>query len=299
MKIRTTKYIVKEGFQNTYRNKLMSLASIGIITASLIIFGIFLLITVNLKHNTAAIKDQLEMEIFCKPELEDAQVKQIEDTIMQDVRVREYKTVTKKDAYEKAKNMLGDNKDVLEGIDESFLPVSFKIKLKNPEESARVVEEFGKLNGVEEVKYSQKTVDFISRITYWVRFISGFLITVLLVISMFIISNTIKLTVFARRKEINIMKYIGATDWFIRWPFVIEGVIIGFIGALVAFVLTSYGYSALEGKFNNDLLNISRELVRFVKVSDVAVQLMGFYLLIGLTVGSLGSFISLRKYLRV
>jgi cell division transport system permease protein len=115
----------------------------------------------------------------------------------------------------------------------------------------------------------------------------------------FIIANTIKLTVFARRKEINIMKYIGATDWFIRWPFVVEGVIIGIMGAVLAFIVSAYGYSAFEEKITQDLLTLDMDLLKLIKIKDVWFQLMVSFLSIGVVVGSLGSFLSIRKHLQV
>ena len=139
---------------------------------------------------------------------------------------------TKKQALEEMKIRLAEDSSILNGISEDILPVSFSIKLKNPADSTSVVNYLKKINGIQKVSYSQKVIDVISKVTYWIKFISGGMIIVLLVVSVFIISNTIKLTVFARRKEINIMKYIGATDWFIRWPFIVEGVIIGITGAL-------------------------------------------------------------------
>ena len=125
------------------------------------------------------------------------------------------------------------------------------------------------------------------------------MIIILVIISVFIISNTIKLTVFARRKEINIMKFIGATDWFIRWPFVVEGVIIGIAGAVIAFVVSAYGYNALEGKFNKDILSIGTEFLKLIKIGEVWSQVIVSYAAIGIIVGALGSFLSIRRYLRV
>ncbi|MCR4436377.1 MAG: permease-like cell division protein FtsX [Clostridiales bacterium] len=299
MKVRTVRYIIKEGLKNAYRNKLMSFASIAIVTASLIMFGAFYLFTVIVNYNTQAFKDKLEMEVFLKPELDDAQVDRIEESIKANGKIGEYKKVTKEEAYEKAKQLLGDDGKVLEGIDASFLPVSFKIKLKDPQDSKEVVEQFKNMSGVENVAYSQKTVELFSKVSYWVRVISTVLISVLLIVSMFIISNTIKLTVFARRKEIGIMKYIGATDGFIRWPFVVEGVIIGIIGAVLAFVVTGNAYHALEVRFNADVLNMGADLFTFVKFRDIGLQLIGIYCLAGIFIGAVGSLISIRKYLRV
>lgn len=299
MKIRTARYVIKEGILNSYKNKLMSLASISIVVASLILYGIFLLFIINLKHNAKILNEQPQMQVFCEYELDETQVNQVEKSIKENENVQECKTITAKEALEKFKMDMGEDAEVLEGYDESLLPVSFVIKLKDPGKSADSAEEIKKIEGVNKVKYSQEIIDFFAKFTYWINIISGFLIVLLLVISVFIIANTIKLTVFARRKEINIMKYIGATDWFIRWPFIVEGVIIGVVGAIIAFVLTSYGYSSLEKKYSSELLNVTMNFIKLVKMGEVGFRILMLYSLLGSVVGAIGSFISIRKYLRV
>ena len=299
MKIRTAKYIIKEGILNSYKNKLMSLASISIVAASLIIFGMFLLITLNLNHIMGKLGEQPEIEVFCKPELDDFQVASIEKNIKSNPKIREYKMVTKKEAFERAKELLGEDKQALEGEDESFLPVSFVIKLRTLNDSRDIADEFRKMVGISKVRYSQEEIDFITKISHWVRLVSGFLLAVLLAISVFIISNTIKLTVFARRKEINIMKYIGATDWFIRWPFVIEGVIIGLAGAIAAFVLLGYGYNTLESKINTEFFRVGSEAITAIKINEFGLKVVAIYCIVGVSVGALGSLLSIRKYLHV
>ncbi|RCX18328.1 cell division protein FtsX [Anaerobacterium chartisolvens] len=300
MKIRTTKYIIKEGFINAYKNKLMSLASLSIITASLIIFGVFFLAAVNLRHNIRTLEEQPEIQVFCYLELDETQINIIEEDIKGNPYVREYKAVSKREAFEKVKTEMFDGKEsVLEGLDESIMPVSYIIKLEDSSKSREVVEHYRGLSGVEKVSYPQQAIDFISRITYWIPLISSLLLGILLLVSMLIISNTIKLTVFARRREINIMKYIGATDWFIRWPFIVEGVIIGIVGAVFAFAVVGYGYNALEGRITEDMAKIGVDIIKIVGIKDIAIQIVGIYCLIGVAVGAVGSFISIRKYLQV
>jgi len=299
MKIRTARFIIKEGVVNTYRNKLMSLASVTIVTATLVIFGFFLLIALNFELNLSIVKDQPLLIAFCNPVLDDMQVKKVEDAIKSNDKIAEYQVVTQKQALEEMKVRLGEDASVLDGLGEDILPVSFNIKLKDSSQSAEVVNSLKSINGVQKVRYSQKIIDIISKISYWIQFISGTMIIILLIISIFIISNTIKLTVFARRKEINIMKFIGATDWFIRWPFVVEGVIIGIVGAGVAFIISAYGYNAIEGKFNKDLLSLSTDLLKLVKIRDVWLQIIMSYSAIGIFVGALGSLLSIRRYLSV
>lgn len=299
MKIRTAKYIVKEGAINSYRNKLMSLASVFIVVAMLIIFGFFLLVVFNAEANINTLNEQPQLVAFCYDTLDDTQVQMVEDRIKANDKVAGYEKVSRQQALYKFKKDLGKDAYILDGWDDSIFPVSFIIKLKDNADSEEIVKTLEKTSGIEKVNYSQYMIDLIAKVSYWVRLICSLLTVILLVIAVFIISNTIKLTVFARRKEIGIMKYIGATDWFIRWPFVVEGVIIGTAGAILAFILTSYGYGALEGKLRQDLLSLGSDMLKMVKLDDVWFQLTVFYLLIGIVVGSAGSFISIRKYLRV
>jgi cell division transport system permease protein len=299
MRIRTARYIVKEGVVNAYRNKLMSLASVIIVIATLVIFGFFMLIALNLELNLNVLRDQPQLEVFCYSILDDTQVKQVEESIKNNDKIAEYQIVTKQQALEKMRDRLGKGAVVLDGYDENIFPVSYIIKLKDTEQSTVVVNELENISGVETVSYSQDAINVISKISYWVKFVSVFMIVVLLIVSVFIISNTIKLTVFARRREINIMKFIGATDWFIRWPFVVEGVIIGIVGAIVAFILSTYGYNAIEGRFSSDFLSISTDFLKLIKMKDVWYQIFAFYSTIGIVVGALGSILSIRRYLKV
>lgn len=294
MKIRTFRYIIKEGFLNTYRNKLMTLASVSIVSASLLIFGIFVLLSINLSQSTRVLVEQPEIKVFCKPEYDDTQIGIIAGQIRNNDKIKEYRIISKQEAFELAKQMVDNKEDILEGFDGSFLPVSFNIKVKDPKDSDSVVEYLKGINGVYKVKYSQETVEAILKVSGWVKVISGILIVILLIVSVFIISNTIKLTVFARSKEISIMKYIGATDWFIRWPFIIEGVVIGFIGAIAAFVLIGYSYSSIATRFNSEI-----NFIRFVTMEEIGFQIIWIYCIIGVVVGAVGSVMSLRKYLQV
>lgn len=293
MKIRTVKYIVKEGVINAYRNKLMSLASVGIVIASLIIFGTFLLIILNLNQNMELIKQKPELIIFCQEGLGDQEILQIEQNLKQNAAVKSYSFISSKQAYEDFKKELGEK--LLEGYDENTFPAEFNVSLDENIVAEEEIVKLEEIPGVDEVSYSQAIIDLIAKVSNWVNIISLLLIIIFFCVSVFIIANTIKLTVFSRRKEINIMKYIGATDWFIRWPFVVEGIVIGVVGALISFIITRYGYGALEARFNQDL----SDYFVFIKINDVSLQLMVFYSLIGGIVGALGSFISMRKYLRV
>jgi len=299
MRIRTVKYILKEGAINAYRNKLMSLASVSIVVATLVIFGVLLLVALNLRINLDILKNQPQLEAYCYTELDDVQIKQIENTIKENNKVASYQIVTKDQALQKMKDKLANDATILDGYDASIFPVSFIIKLKDSAYATEVVKSLETTSGIEKVSYSQRLIDVISKVSYWTQLICGFMIIIFLMVSVFIISNTIKLTVFARRREISIMKYIGATDWFIRWPFVVEGVIIGIIGVIIAFIISSLGYNELESKFSKDMLNVSMEFLKLINIREVWLQIVAFYSAIGISVGAFGSFLSIRRYLRV
>ncbi len=301
MKIRSIKYILKESFLNAYRNRLMSLASISIISAALVLFGVFYLILVVLNHNLQILSEKPTMQAYCLPELTDEQITAVKTEIASNKYIESFTEVSKKEAFEQLKKYLESDKaeqggaNVLEGYDESFLNVSFIIKVADPVNSSIVAKELQEFAGIENVKYSQQIIDMINKISNWVKIISFILIGLLLVISLFIISNTIKLTVFARRKEINIMKYIGATDWFIRWPFVFEGILMGLFGALIAFVLVAYIYSFAEPKITGAFQG-GFEMVQFKSVWGTLVFV---YIGVSTVVGGLGSVMSIRKHLHV
>ncbi len=299
MKIRTIRYIFKEGFVNSYRNKLMSLASVVIVIASLIIFGIFILIALNLEYNINIWKEQPQLEAFCYEELDEMQVRRVEDTIKNNDRIKEYERVDKETALKKMREKLGDDSAILDGYGAEIFPVSFIIKLKDVAHSSEVVAELEKISGVQKVSYSQDTVEVLTRVSHWFKLGSSLMIVIFLVVSVFIISNTIKLTVFARRKEINIMKYIGATDWFIRWPFVVEGVIISITGAILAFVVSAYGYRAIVNEFSKDMFLAETQLLRLIDIQDIWGRLASSYAIIAAAIGALGSFVSIRRHLKV
>ncbi len=299
MRIRTVRHIIKDGFINSYRNKLMSLASVIIVVASLIVFGFFLLISFNLELNVSLWQEQPQMAVFCYTELDDTQIRRVEDSIKNNEMISEYEKVSKEQNFQKAKEELGKGSDLLDGYDADTFMVSFVIKLKDPAYSEEVVQTLENTSGVEKVSYSQNTIDVISRIAYWIKLGSSVMVIIFLIVSVFIISNTIKLTVFARRKEINIMKYIGATDWFIRWPFVVEGVIISTIGAIIAFILSAYGYNMMQDRFSQDMFLAQSQLLQLIEIKDVWSQLLLSYLAIGSVVGMIGSFLSIRRHLRV
>mgnify|MGYP003934996395 FL=1 len=292
--------MVKEGFVNTYRNLLMSLASVSMVVASLLIFGIFLMLIINFSYNLNRLKAQVEIAVFLKNNATSLESADVELKIKNDERVLTYRKVTKEEAFAELATVYLEDSELIEGLTPDFLSESFRVHLKNVEDSAAFADEISRMEGVEDVTYPYDSLKKLGTVLNWINVGSMAVLALLLIISVSIIANTIKLTVYARRKEIEIMKYIGASDWFIRWPFIIEGVIIGFAGALIAFILTSYFYNSVESFVNAHTLDYGlSDLIKMVSIGNVAGQIFVIYAIIGMVMGGTGSIISVRKHLNV
>lgn len=294
MKLRTSKYIFKEGIINAYKNILMTIASVAVVVASLIVLGGFVAAITNINHNINVQSEKPEMEVFCDSDLDESQIASIEWLIRSDDRIKEYTTVSKEEAYKEMEEILGQNKTVMEGLGNDFFSISFTINLNNSEDAKEVEKKLLAFPGVYNVSYSQEAINFMNKVRHWVKVGSSLILFLLIVVSIVIISNTIKLTVFARKKEINIMKYIGATDWFIRLPFIVEGVIIGLVGAITSFGIVNFIYSRVFNRFDFNSYGLE-----IVDKGEIYLSLISNMLLIGVIVGALGSIVSIRKYLRV
>lgn len=299
MKIRTIKYMLQEGFSNTYKNLLMSLASVSMVVASLLIFGIFLMITINLTFNLNQMEKQLEIDVFLERDISVIEADDIEMRIKNDERVLTYTRLSKEQAFAEMAQMLEDS-SLLRDLTPDFLNEYFRVYLKDPENSSVFSSELALMEGIEEIVFPQELLEKLSVILRWINVGSMVILALLLVISVSIIANTIKLTVYARRKEIGIMKYVGANDWFIRWPFIVEGMIIGMVGAITSFVITSYLYNAVESYVNTESVNYGlNNIFRMVSLGEIGGQILLVYIIIGMVMGSAGSVISIRKHLNV
>lgn len=294
MKIRTFAYFVKEAVKSMFRNGLMTLASIGAVAAALLVLGCFIIITLNINYIVSDIESQVEITAYLNDSLESDQINDIGREIIQIKGVKEVVFVSKAQALEEFKERLKEHKNILIGLEEDNpLPDSYRIKVLTPEDVGFVAEKVSIIKGVAEVKYAKEVVDKLFTVTRWIRIIALGFMTIFTLVAVFIISNTIKITVFARRKEINIMKYIGATDWFIRWPFFIEGMLMGFIGASIAIGILMGGYYYL--------LKVLYTHIRIIKLLPIKYfyDYAGYMALAGAIIGSLGSTISIRKFLKV
>lgn len=295
MKFRTFGYFIKEGMASLGRNSLMSLASIGSVASALIILGIFLIITLNFNFIVDTVESQVEITAYLDESLMDEEISRIGRELIQVHGVREVTFVSREQALKEFREQLGDKEGLLAAMEkDNPLPNSYRIKTQNPEVVKDVANMIGRIDGIDEVKYGKEIVDKLFKITGIIRFVGIGVMAVLSIISIFIISNTIKLTVYARRREIEIMKYIGATDWFIRWPFLIEGMVLGFLGSLIAVGVLNVAYYYL---FNFVVLNIP--IITLLPFDVFLYDLSIWFLGIGTFIGAVGSGISIRRFLRV
>ena len=296
MKLRTFSYFVKEAFKSMRRNGLMTLASISTVALSLFMLGVFLCGVVNLNNMAASLETQVQLSVYLKYDLTTNQIMETGKAVKSQPNIKELKFVTKDQALQDFKSRLGDDQkqmiDSLEGVNP--LPNSYIVTFENPQDVKLAAKELATVPGVESVHYGQDVVDELFKITQIIRIGGIVLIAFLAAATLFIISNTIRLTVFARRKEIAIMKYVGATNGFIRWPFVIEGMLLGCIGGLIAVACTGEFYYFITSEIEQSLA-----FFPLVPMFPIFYQLAVALLIIGIFVGAIGSAISLRQYMRV
>ena len=298
-------YHIGEGIRNLFKNKKSTVASLCIMMATMLMFGIFFIIGENINHIMKTIEEEQGMQVFIIEEADSKEVQEVRDMISSIDGVASATIYTKQDALDEMKVKLKDNQEVLAGYDgdNNIFPDSVIVKLTDLEKSAEVQEKIYQIqingkNYIDEIRSSDKTIIALINIANGIKIVTGVLLVLLIAISVFIISNTIKLTVHARRKEISIMKYVGATNSFIRWPFIVEGIIIGIISALLTILIIYGGYtfiiSKILGVFNSIQVNVS--LLTF---KDMYQMILIVYMALGIGIGVLGSSISMRKYLEV
>lgn len=291
-------YLLREGFRNVFHNKKSSGASLAIMCATMLIFGIFFMIIENINSAVKTIELQQGMQVFIQKEATDEQISQIGEQIKAINGVNTIKFVSKEDALNYNREKLG-NPALFVGYDEENpFKASYLVTLTDLKLSSEVQENIYKLDNIASITSQDNTINNLVKIANGIKIVSIVVLSLLVIISIFIIANTIKLTVHARRKEISIMKYVGATDNFIRWPFIIEGIIIGIIAAIISLAVLGVAYNIIISKLADStvLAKIGMSLLSF---ADISTLLVIVYLVLGIGIGALGSTISMRKYLKV
>lgn len=301
MRISTIKLFIIDALKSIRRNATISLASAATVMATLFVLGAFAMLLLNVKVGITDVESQVEAQIILKDDIKIDQQQAVYDKITKLDGVTSVTFKSKKQALDDLKKQLGDkNKGLVAGMEnDNPLPNSYIVKVKQPDYVSKVVSAVqpnGKyMDGIDQAKDGRDIVNKISAITRTIKWVGGALFVILIGVSLFLIGNTIRLAVYSRRKEINIMKYIGATDWFIRWPFIIEGMIIGLVGAVVSILLLYYLYGLAYAKATSSISII----ITLVSPIYVLTNISWAFILLGIFIGAIGSIISIRKFLIV
>jgi len=290
------KMFTLDALKSLKRNKTITLASIITVSATLFIFGVFLLVAQTINMGVESVESKVEIKAYLDENITTTEQSNIESIINEVEGVKEVYYETKEEAFENFKERLGEDNSILTGFSEERnpLPNSFVISLLEPEAAMRVEDALTGVRGVEDVGNERETVEKIIGLAKLIRSMGIVIFIILVLVSLFLISNTIKLTVYSRRREIGIMKFVGATDWFIRWPFIIEGMFMGLAGGVIAFGVVYSAYRLVYADVTQSMFYA--ELVTPVYVLQNFSWQFG---VTGLVIGALGSFIALKKFLDV
>ena len=294
--LRSLTYNIKQGFTQIFRNRGMSLASIFSITAMLLILGLFFVIMVNVNMFTEAVKqDYDQIEVFLKDDTSQEEIMNIMSRMKTCDGVTEVEYRTKDEALEIMKQRWGESGYLLDTLGNNPLPSSILITVDSLDNAGKVAEYAGSFENVEDIQYYQETVEKLTDITNFLQIAVLIIMGFLVVVSVVVVSNTVKLTVFARAKEIRIMKYIGATNWFIRGPFLAEGILIGMLASIVATGLIALIYGKIVELIGAQVLAIVS--CPLISVRYLTTNMVIIFLALGMSIGAWGSIVSMRRFL--
>ncbi|WP_151733796.1 permease-like cell division protein FtsX [Paenibacillus tengchongensis] len=304
MNFRTFLRHVREGFKNVFRNGWMSVASVTSIVVSLFVLGVFILLVLNVNSIADKADSQVQINVHLALNIDQSMIDTVRNEIGAMPEVSKIEFISKEQGLKEFREDMGpDAAELLEGfdVDNNPLPDKLLVEVIQPTTVPFVAEKIEALNEnhpeqpIYKVNYGKGSVETLFKITRAVRNIGLIFVAGLALISMFLISNTIRVTILARRKEIGIMKLVGATNYFIRWPFFVEGALIGLVGSLVTSGILYLGYTALTNSVQGDpMLGLS-----LVPFADIWLYLCGLLVGLGVLIGIWGSTVSIRKFLKV
>lgn len=287
MKYNRIGYLIGEGFTNVFKNKKSTGASLMIMCATMIIFGIFLILGENINHFVAEVESAQGIQVFINNDATQEQINEVGEKIRHIDGVSTTEFISKETALNQMKEILGEKQDLLSGYEENnIFPSSYVVTLTDLNKSKAVQDQILTIENVKKITSKDETVTTLINLANGIKIVTGIILILLIVISIFIIANTIKLTVHARRKEISIMKYVGATNGFIRWPFIVEGMIIGIIASAISIIIVGGAYNFLASKMVNSqfMQIINMSLVSF---SDMLNSIIFVYRLLGIGIGAM------------
>ena len=297
MRFNVISYLLKEGIQNLFKNKKSTISCLMIMIATMLIFGLFFVIGENINAFVKSVADAQGIRVFVINTATDEEIEQVGKDILEIDGVRDAKYISKDEGLETMREKFGD--ELMAGyIERNIFPASYEVTLTDLELNNSVQESLRQIPNVDDIRSSNPTIEQIIRLAKGVKIVTWVILVLLIIISTAIIANTIKLTVHARRKEISIMKYVGATNSFIRWPFLVEGVIIGVLAGLISVGIIGLSYTYIAGRLSGTtFLELANwQLIDFSNMFEL---ILVVYLGLGIGIGAIGSGISMKKYLDV
>ncbi len=297
MKFSTLKRHFKEGARNTWRNGWMTIASIGAVTTTLILVGVFLVLMLNLNHIANELEDDVQIKALIEVTAEESDVDQLEKNISSISGIESIDFSTKEEELENLIDSMGEQGQAW-GLYEQDNPLNdvFIVKAEDPLETERIAAEIEEFDSIYRVNYGQEYVDTLFKFNEYARNVGLVLIAALVFTAIFLISNTIKITILARKKEIGIMKLVGATNNFIRWPFFVEGMFLGVLGSVIPIAVILIGYYFLT---QNMAVLQQFDFMTILDFYPFALQISLIIVGIGASIGIWGSLMSVRKFLKV
>lgn len=296
MKINTINYFIVDALKSIKRNITVSFAAMLTVLVTFFVLGTFTLVGLNFNKTIEDVADKIEIKVYLQDDIKLVNQREVEIKLAEQEGVKAVTYESKDEAFTKLKKDLEGNSGMLEGysLENNPLASSYIVTLEDASYAGDVSKAVEDMTGVESITNQQELIEKISNVVDFVQILGVVLFFVFIGVSIFLIMNTIKLAVYSRRREVGIMKFVGATDWFIRWPFVIEGMIIGAVGSLLATAILYFIYRGVFGFIASNLL-----IANLVPVSFVLTTLLGGFLLGGIIVGAIGSIAALRKFLVV
>ena len=296
MKINTINYFIGDAFKSLRRNKTISIASMITVLITFVVLGVFSLVAENANLAIEGVQSKVQLKVYLEDDVKLIDKREIEVKLRDQSGVKAVEFESKEDAYNNFADSMGDSSGILQGytIDNNPFPESYVVDLDDPSYAEDITDAVEEMEGVESVSDQQELINTVQSVVKGIRIVRGILFVVLIGVSIFLIMNTTKLTVYSRRREVGIMKFVGATDWFIRWPFIIEGMVIALIGALLSTVVIFFFYKWVVGIIASKML-----MVKLVAPSYVFISLLWKFALGSIVVGGFASFVALRKFLTV
>lgn len=295
MKGSSLKYLTREGFRNIWVNRLMTLASVTVLLACLVIIGVGTMAFFNIDALLDKVEAQNVVMVYVEMDSDDLTTSGVGVELQKMENIESCEFIPKEDAFRAQIESMGGDSTVFEGFTECPLPDAYKVTLKDLTQFSATVAQIKTLTGVSSVRENSDLASKLLSIRRAVTVVSIGLVAMLFLVALFIIANTIRITMFSRKLEINIMKAVGATNWFIRWPFLVEGVLIGIIASVLSLGVLWGLYELAAVSFSDLLLSLGFSFVPFTRY---ALQILGVFLGIGIFTGGFGSMISMNKYLK-